>query len=255
MQVRRLKQLLNTNYSIANSGDYLTIGSGYVPDMIKVHAKTQALTLSTTFTAHHPIQDILSKLKDIIASGVMQEILTNNDVIENPLPVFIVRDYEIIESVTDAYNYPNTDVNGYMLFDNMSFTTREAAMKWIIKEHIAGLQLLDGRLKRLQKDVNMLTELHVDYTTTLRKYWDEFQTSYLRWTTEPPTTAGWYWVYADPFHENWQKPIPAEITIRTNGDLKIETTTFVGNLTDYCASFPNVQWRKMDTPPIPKTTS
>lgn len=136
MKARLLKQILNTTRPTGDYGDYIAVGSGLSHQLINIDKKT--LTLRYTLGESPDDKELLAiwnKLQELIESGEIIDIIEGADVIENPLPVFMINDDgEVCESVTDAYGYPNTDNNGVMLYNNTHFSNREDAIRFGIKE-------------------------------------------------------------------------------------------------------------------------
>lgn len=143
MQARRLKKILNnTNYNISNHPEYIAVGSPLCHDLIKVDKKTLKVSYALDafnegrklLEKKYPPSDnellfIWDKLHELIKTGEIQDIINGKDHIENPLPVFTVKDGQLIESITDAYGWPNTDENGNCMYNNTHFGTREAAIQ------------------------------------------------------------------------------------------------------------------------------
>ena len=100
MKARLLKKILNDpGYSIANYRDYIAVGSSLCHDLIKVDVKTLKLTyaLDTFKQGRRSLEKdgksqllfIWDKLQELIDNGEINSIINENDIIENPLPVFL----------------------------------------------------------------------------------------------------------------------------------------------------------------------
>ena len=158
MKARLLKKILNdTGYAISNNDTYIAVGSPMCHNLISVDKATlrvkyaldtfskgrEALTKSSP-----ELLFIWDKLHELIASGEIQDIVNGKDEIENPLPVFTVNsDGELIESITDAYGWPNTDDGGICMYNNTHFPTKEQAIK-------AGLDELRARKTSIVENIS-----------------------------------------------------------------------------------------------------
>jgi len=100
MRARKLRKLLNdTGYTIGDYGEYIAIGSPYIHRLINVNKKTLELKYALdTFNdgrsaiRNKELEFIWDKMKELIESGEIKEIIEGNDEIENPLPVYTVED-------------------------------------------------------------------------------------------------------------------------------------------------------------------
>jgi hypothetical protein len=158
MKARLLKKILNdTGYAISNNDTYIAVGSPMCHNLISVDKATlrvkyaldtfskgrEALTKSSP-----ELLFIWDKLHELITSGEIQDIVNGKDEIENPLPVFTVNsDGKLIESITDAYGWPNTDDGGICMYNNTHFPTKEQAIK-------AGLDELRARKTSIVENIS-----------------------------------------------------------------------------------------------------
>ncbi len=143
MRARLLKKLLNnTKYHVHETSEHICIGSPLCSDLISVRKDNLKMryALDTFREGKKSLRGgellfIWEKLEELIITGEIQEIINGEDVIENPLPVFICdENYEITSSVTDVYGWPNTDIKGVLMYDNTWFPTKKEAMKRAISD-------------------------------------------------------------------------------------------------------------------------
>lgn len=179
MKARVLKSLLDdTAYIISNHQEYIAVGSDLCHDLIKVDKKSLKISyaLDTWKEGRKSVQNkyellfIWDKLQELIDSGEIHEIINGKDVIENPLPIFTIRDGKIHQSVTDKYGYPNTDEDGFCLYSNEYFKTPEEAiehgieeLEYSVKHYSKKVKNLEIELaeakENLQKEINNLESL------------------------------------------------------------------------------------------------
>ena len=164
MKARLLKSILNnTGYTVNQDDECICVGSPLCHDLISVNKKS--LKLKYAIDAFREGRGALSKggnsellfiwdkLQEMIESGEIKDIIDGNDDIENPLPVFTVEDGELVETWTDAYGWPNTTVQGIVMYDNTYFKTKEEAIQYGIEEYEAGLKMSDRRLEEISNDL------------------------------------------------------------------------------------------------------
>ena len=162
MKARLLKQLLNdTEYQVADHGEYVAVGSALCHNLISVNKATleMAYALDTFGKGRDALGNvelvaIWDKLHELIASGDIQDIIEGQDDIANPLPVYTADDGQIIESTTDAYGWPNVTADGKMMYDNTYFKTKKEAVEYGIIDLAAGISLIDGDISRLKKNLD-----------------------------------------------------------------------------------------------------
>jgi len=140
MKARLLKKLLNnTGYTVNNNEDYIAVGSPMCHKLISVDKKTLRLKYALdTFnqgrkclaTEHKPeeLLFIWDKLQELIDNGQIHDIINGQDEIEKRLPVYTYNDNGVVETFTDKYGYPNTDIDGNLMYDNTYFKTRAKAI-------------------------------------------------------------------------------------------------------------------------------
>ncbi|MCL2174455.1 MAG: helix-turn-helix transcriptional regulator [Treponema sp.] len=172
MQVRRFKELIKANYIVQNKDTYLAVGSPYAHDIITVDVDTLKVKAITGIGNSSEINFIVMQIENL-PREVLEEIISKDDVIENPLPVFMWRDGKIHETQTEDYKYPNTDHKGYLLYDNTTFKTKAecakslrnnmkysiAAIERRVTEEINGLQTLLKWVKKYRKSDEYLSEI------------------------------------------------------------------------------------------------
>lgn len=165
MKARKLKQILNnTGYTVAFYGEYIGIGSPLCHDLIKVSIpdfkSTYALDTwrkgRESVLHHKELTFIWDKLNELILNGDINEIIEGQDVIENPLPVYTVRNGVLISTFTDAYGWPNTTIDGYMMHDNTYFKTMAEAIQYGVEDYEYRISHLTERVSELRAEADKL---------------------------------------------------------------------------------------------------
>lgn len=162
MKARKLTKILDTTYTVADHGKYIGVGSPLCHNLFSVDKETLEIkyALDTFKVGRAALADrdfdhglrVWDRLHELVASGEIQDILNGSDDIENPLPVFTFRDGEIVETVTDAYGWPNTTADGRLMHDNDYFPTRNKALAWGIKECSAEIDWRSKRVAEIQSE-------------------------------------------------------------------------------------------------------
>jgi hypothetical protein len=176
MKARKLRELLgDPGYIISQDKDFICIGNDYVHDLISVDKKTLKVKYALdTFhkgresLGNEVLQSIWDTLHHLIETGEIREIIGGKDIIKNPLPVFTVRDGELVESVTDEYGWPNTDDDGILMYNNTHFSTQEKALKYGIREYSARVKTLGNTIGELEKKVRGFKQMRQDYRSKIK---------------------------------------------------------------------------------------
>jgi hypothetical protein len=164
MKARLLKHILNdTEYSISNDTDKICVGSPLCHDLISVDKKTLKLkyALNTngdirggSYDRSDELIFIWDKLQELIDSGEIHAIITEDDVLENPLPVFTCEGGELISTFTDAYGWPNTTITGELMYDNTWFKTDQEAINYGIKENFYYIESIKEQIEQKKKELS-----------------------------------------------------------------------------------------------------
>ena len=175
MQARKLRKLLNdTKYTVGNYGDYIAIGSPLCHDLIKVNKSDYGFKLAldtfnkgrSSLSRNEELTFIYDKLKELALSGELREIIDGDDVLDNPLPVFTVTDGKLVSTFTDEYGWPNTTIDGTMMYDNTYFKTAKKAIQYGIRESDASIQICSQTLADMEEKVN-------NFKARIQKYKDD----------------------------------------------------------------------------------
>lgn len=172
MKARLLKKILNnTGYIINNNDDYIAVGSPLCHDLISVNKKTLKLryALDTWHEGRNSLRSeellfIWDKLQELINNGEIKNIIEGQDEIENPLPVFTVRDGKVVKSFTDQYGWPNITIDGDEMYDNTWFKTELEAIKYGIQEYKAGMDIVQRTIDERRKELREFEERRSIYS-------------------------------------------------------------------------------------------
>jgi hypothetical protein len=183
MKSRLLKELLKTQYIIADYDSYIGIGSHMCHNLISIDKTTFKLKYALdynntdTINKNSPMFDIWNKLEELISNNKMIDIINGNDKLDIKLPVFYMNtEGNIIESYTDEYGYPNTTHDGKLMYDNYFFKTkREAIIDSLERYKIRVNTFLDNisqyerdlktNKEKLKTSRDIITNLEIELTT------------------------------------------------------------------------------------------
>ncbi len=163
MKARKLKEILNnTRYIIGDYGEYIGVGSSMCHKLINIDKKSLEIKYALDYNNsgraainHEELLFIWDKLNELIENGILLCLIQGKDVLENPLPVFTIKDGKLIEESCEEYGWPNTTDNGCVMYDNTYFKTKIEAIEYGIKEYSSALsfkrEMLEERLSKLDE--------------------------------------------------------------------------------------------------------
>lgn len=162
MQARLLKELCGSHaYCFHHTPEFVCVGSALCHDLITVCKKTGKIRYALdTFNegrkaiCDEKLKEIWDRLHSLVESMHMDSIISRNDKIENPRPVFTYdNDFEIEESHTDEYGWPNTDYQGRLMYDNQWFKTKKEAVSAAANICVLHRKYTKERYQQLKEDI------------------------------------------------------------------------------------------------------
>jgi hypothetical protein len=169
MKARKLRKLLNnTGYIIHQDGEKICIGGIYCGDLISVNMKTFEMKAAGHIEGgraglrNGELVMIWDKLAELIQSGEIKGVVEGEDEMENPLTVYAVQNGELKECVTDEYGWPNVTDDGFLMYEDQYFRTKEAAVQRGIGDMecqiIDSRKLMDEYADRIKKHKVLIKE-------------------------------------------------------------------------------------------------
>ena len=164
MKAQKLKKLLGTGYIVAfykgyKANNYIGIGSPYIGDIIHL----DCVTLKVSYSRDRKEEDLAfpelieasQKLKKIIASGDIQDIISGDDDPEvNNIPVFYEENGDIKQTFCAELGWPHTTITGELMYENSHYPTGKKASEYSYdpddKYHIRELERFDDMIKEFQ---------------------------------------------------------------------------------------------------------
>jgi hypothetical protein len=156
MKIKTLQKLLDTNYILQHercTGNLL-IGSECVQELLTVNRAT--LKVYTTYKFKLIQHYIAKQLRELARSGQLRELLENNDVIDNPITIYIYNraDQVVEKTCCENFGYPNTDINGYLQYNNTTFLTEKEALESAIKDMNTIIRNNTHAIAKLKKELS-----------------------------------------------------------------------------------------------------
>lgn len=122
---KALKEHFGIKHIVHVTKEGVCIGSSYVNSLATIDVSTGVASDHETFPGflveHYPALASASP-RDVLA------LLEQVDNFERDLPVFEVCDTQIIEHYCEQYGFPNVTHDGYLMYENQHYSTRQEAL-------------------------------------------------------------------------------------------------------------------------------
>jgi hypothetical protein len=165
MKLRALREHLGTTRVVGNYETYIGVGSAMVHALIRIDLDPIKLSYSSAYPGREIPDDpellgIWRKLEDLIATGEILPFIHEVEEVPNGVPVFWARAGVIHESVTECIAWRNITREGYPIYENTHFPTREEAIHSGIREALAGIDVWTENVADRTKSLR-LAEQHL----------------------------------------------------------------------------------------------
>ncbi len=178
MKARLLKKILNnTGYIVHDWEDYIAVGSPMCHSLISVDKKTLKINyaLDSFGKGRAALEKesklellfIYDKLQQLIDSGEIKDIIEGNDEIANPRVVYTVENGQLVETFTDAYDYPNVTIGGRLMYNGSYFKTKQEAINQGICSCKAALDISRRAIKIAKAEVKKQNGFATQYKAYL----------------------------------------------------------------------------------------
>jgi hypothetical protein len=147
---KNIKEHYRIKHLIQLTPEGVSIGSGYIPDLIVVSRTGEVLKRYD----ERSNDDLRRYQAEIDASPEkFVELLQAPDHFERAIPVYTFDGAVILEKFCEELGWPNTTHDGLMMYDNRFFANRSDAIAKAKREAAAGVQMVENHLQRLREDV------------------------------------------------------------------------------------------------------
>lgn len=174
----RLKEILETDMIVRLDveDNLLSVGSEFVPNLITINLNdmNMSYTMGVYYTDRREIRSpnilaIWDKLQALIDDGTLHEIISKDDVVDNPAIVYRIVDGELKSFEATGDSFPHTLLNGELIYNNVYFKDPCAALIKGYSENCLTINYnnreineLSERLKVLQAEIDDSKKANID---------------------------------------------------------------------------------------------
>jgi hypothetical protein len=149
---KSFKSFYGIEHIVHIRGDFLLVGSIYIPDAITFSVKTGDIHRGSS------ISDSLFKKYDRLKNSSSPERLSligSRDIFSESNPIFYYshRQNKIIEDFTEKYEWPNVTHKGSLIYENTHFKTKKEALAYAIRERELSLEYIEKIITDAEKDI------------------------------------------------------------------------------------------------------
>jgi len=135
-----IKELKLEDFIVQKGHDKIFIGNNMVNDFITIYNSGKLdcnWMVKEGSKIYSPIYKTLSEMSVI----KLRELIFSDDVFDKPLTVvYTERNGKVLKQYCTEFGYPNITTDGWLMYDNTHFKTRQEALKCSIVENIAGIR-------------------------------------------------------------------------------------------------------------------
>lgn len=118
----------------------IVIGSGFVHNLITVTPDFKILKNGIVSEDGEPYRIYLA-LVDAKQSGELERSLSCEETYSSLNDVYIPEDGRVIKKQCEEFGWPNTTIDGRIMYENTSFKTRREALSYLRRETFAGAKM------------------------------------------------------------------------------------------------------------------
>lgn len=153
---KNFKEHYKVDFMEVSDGE-IHVGVSYVPSMFSVDMKTGAVQQRSSLLSDSALRPLYERLKNEQAHLV--SVLTRPDSFGDTYPVYTyTKNGEVVERRCEAYGWPNVTTDGELMYENMFFRTRNAALNECISSLSCSLNFLDVAIEEQEKRLQELRE-------------------------------------------------------------------------------------------------
>lgn len=159
MGIKAIKQKYKIEHIVQKRDNAICIGSGYIHDCIvvsfdgKIIKKYKNGIYNDGWSTNEDLKRYQEEMIIDEENGELKRIIDLKDEFEVLLPIFTVDDGVLIETFCEKYDYPNTTIEGDLIYENTFFKTREEAIEYGLRDCKGYIQMLEERKQELEEEI------------------------------------------------------------------------------------------------------
>jgi len=159
MGIKTIKEKYKIEHIVQKRDNAICIGSGYIHDCIvvsfdgKITKKYKNGIYNDGWSTNEDLKRYQEKMIIDEENGELKKLIDLKDEFEVLLPIFTVDDGVLIETFCEKYDYPNTTIEGDLIYENTFFKTREEAIEYGLRDCQGWIKMLEERKIELEEEI------------------------------------------------------------------------------------------------------
>lgn len=159
MGIKAIKEKYKIEHIVQKRDNAICIGSGYIHDCIvvsfdgKITKKYKNGIYNDGWSTNEDLKRYQEEMIIDEENGELKKLIDLKDEFKVLLPIFTVDDGILIETFCEKYDYPNTTIDGTLIYENTFFKTREEAIEHGLRDCKGFIKMLENRKKELEKEI------------------------------------------------------------------------------------------------------
>lgn len=163
---KALKEHFNIKHDVHADEDWVYIGTGLLPQWVRIHRKTGALSSETS---KHQLKETYPELIQARPETLLS-LLAQEDHFEASIPVFTFRNGQIVEKRCETPGWPHATHDGELMYDNTHSTDIGQVVKWAKQDLECSVAFTRLNLTEAKKQVKRLQEALTEYEAKLAAF-------------------------------------------------------------------------------------
>lgn len=159
MGIKSLKEKYKIEHIVQKVDNKICIGSGYVHDIIVIdfNGKIIKKYKDGIYNDGWSTNEDLRRYQEAIIldeeNGELKKVIDCKDVLFDLKPIFTVENGKLIETFCEEYEYPNTTIEGFLIYENTFFKTKKEAIDYGLRDCNGWITMLEERKIELEEEI------------------------------------------------------------------------------------------------------
>jgi hypothetical protein len=164
MGIKAIREKYKIEHLVQNRDNVICIGSGYIHDIIvisfdgKIIKKYKNGVYNDGWSTNENLKRYQEEMIIDEENGELKKLIDLKDDFKVLLPIFTVDDGVLIETFCEKYDFPNTTIEGYLIYENTFFKTREEAIDYGLRDCKSYIKILEEGKQELEEEISKKNE-------------------------------------------------------------------------------------------------
>lgn len=159
MGIKAIKEKYKIEHLVQKTEKGICIGSSCHHDIIVINMEGQIVTkyknrkYNDGWSTNEDLKRYQEEMIIDEENGELKKLIDLKDGFGVLFPIFTVDDGVLIETFCEKYDYPNTTIEGFLIYENTFFKTREEAIEYALRDCQGWIKMLEKRKIELEEEI------------------------------------------------------------------------------------------------------